>query len=246
MCLCSLDIDLNIFVQTQFFSKTSDIVLKFSDLLLTLHFKSPGIRVFYLHLDLVQTENCFCQNCEALWGWLATQPLEHVTAHIKLIQMHQNAAVQDCAAKLRQTTAAPVWDLGESGVSCLGFTYDCACVCVCMCVCVLLQEWSWWSRTSIRSSVLLASLQLQGDWWRHVHIWRFLLLSEYFLGTELYSHMVWKIGLQLFIGLFKSLITGRFQWRSKHFVVFFCRYTFSLPSPSSLLKCIVSQKLDTW
>lgn len=33
---------------------------------------------------------------------------------------------------------------------------------VCVCVCVFLQEWSWWSRTSIRSSVVLASPQLLG------------------------------------------------------------------------------------
>lgn len=53
----------------------------------------------------------------ALWVKLAAYHLKHVTARIKQIQMRRNAAIQDCTAKmLRQTTAAPAWNLGLGGV----------------------------------------------------------------------------------------------------------------------------------
>lgn len=80
-----------------------------------------------------------------------------------------------CQMLLQTTAAAPARNLGSEW-RVMPWLWS-------GCLHMFFQEWSWWSRASIRSSLLLASTAAGLDWWRHVHIWRFLLLSKYFILT---------------------------------------------------------------
>lgn len=77
--------------------------------------------------------------------------------------MHWNAAIQGCAAKRsdkQQQHLPEIWEWVKRNA--LASVRVCVRAYVCVLMCVFLQEWSWWSRTSIRSSVVLASPQLLG------------------------------------------------------------------------------------